>query len=338
MNRATEGQQFDALRENKPSPDRRLLLAVLGPTATGKSALALTLAERLRGEIVNCDSTAVYRGFDIGTDKVPVDEQRGIPHHLVDIVDPTVEYTAADYARDGSRVIANIHARGRVPILVGGTGFYYRALTRGLFPGPGKHAALRDRLGRIADRRGVTFLWRMVRRVDPPSAARILPRDRKRLVRALEVYFQTGRPLTAHFADTVSPLGSEVDVTAVALRMDMTRLTERLTSRVDQQFAAGIVDEVRGLLTGGVPESARPFGGLVYRQVMDYLHGLRDLEQTRELIVRENRYYARRQLIWFRKEPNLMWFDGPGEAPEVQARVFRWLAERGLGAADAAKA
>jgi tRNA dimethylallyltransferase len=322
----------------RSTANHRPLIAVLGPTATGKSALALTLAERLGGEIINCDSTAVYRGFDIGTDKVPVDQRRNIPHHLVDIVDPTVEYTAADYARDGSRVIADIHGRGRVPIIVGGTGFYYRALTRGLFPGPGKNAELRDRLARIADRRGVTFLWRMVRRVDPPSAARILPRDRKRLIRALEVFFQTGRPLTAHFADTVSPLGTEVDVTAMALRLDMAPLTERLTARVDQQFAAGIVDEVRGLLARGVPASARPFGGLVYRQVMDYLHGVRDLERTRELIVRENRYYARRQLIWFRKEPNLMWFDGPGEAPEVQARVLRWLAERGLGAADAAKA
>ena len=153
---------------------------MLGPTATGKSALGLALAERLGGEIINCDSTAVYRGFDIGTDKVPLAERRGIPHHLIDIVDPTAEYTAADYGRDAAAVIGDIHARGRVPILVGGTGFYYRALTRGLFPGPGKDAELRDRLDAIADRRGVEFLWRMVRRVDPASADRILPRDRKR--------------------------------------------------------------------------------------------------------------------------------------------------------------
>jgi tRNA dimethylallyltransferase len=313
----------------RSTANRRPLLAVLGPTATGKSALALTLAERFGGEIVNCDSTAVYRGFDIGTDKVPVAARRGIPHHLIDIVDPMTDYTAADYARDASLVIDDVHARGRIPILVGGTGFYYRALTRGLFPGPGKNAELRDRLSGVADRRGVPFLWRMVRRIDRPSAERIQPRDRKRLIRALEVYFQTGRPLTSHFADTISPLGAEVAITAIALRMDMAPLTERLTARVDQQFAAGIVDEVRSLLARGVPASARPFGGLVYRQVMDYLHGVRDLDETRELIVRENRYYARRQLIWFRKEPNLMWFDGPGEAAEVQARVLRWLAERG---------
>ena len=162
------------------------------------------------------------------------------------------------------------------------------------------------------------------------SADRILPRDRKRLIRALEVYFQTGRPLTAHFADTRSPLGSDVSVTAVALDLDRNRLAERLARRVDAQFAAGIVNEVRGLLAAGVPASARPFGGLVYRQVMDYLNGVRDMDATRDLIVQENRRYARRQLIWFRKEPNLIWFDGPGETPDAQARVLEWLAGRGL--------
>ena len=306
------------------------LLAILGPTATGKSALALSLARALDGEIVNCDSTAVYRGFDIGTDKVQVADRQGIPHHLIDIVAPTVEYTAADYARDAARVVADIHQRGHVPILAGGTGFYFRALTRGLFPGPGKDAALRHRLAEIARRRGVEFLWRMVQRVDAPSAARILPRDEKRLIRALEVYFQTGKPLTAHFADTVSLLGADVHVTAIGLRLDSTRLAERLARRVDAQFTAGIVDEVRSLLAQGVPETARPFGGLVYRQVMEYLHGVRDLEATRELIVRENKHYARRQLIWFRKEPNLTWFDGPGEAPEVKVSVREWLAARGV--------
>ena len=306
------------------------LVAILGPTATGKSALALRVAERVGGEIINCDSTAVYRGFDIGTDKVPLTERRGIPHHLIDLVEPTADFTAADYARRAAEVIEDVQARGRVPILVGGTGFYYRALTRGLFPGPGKNAELRDRLNATADRRGVDFLWRMVKRVDPASAERILPRDRKRLIRALEVYFQTGRPLTAHFADTVSPLGPEVDVIALALKLDSSVLATRLAARVDAQFAAGILDEVRGLLAHGVPETARPFGGLVYRQIMDYLHGVRDLNATRELIVRENRRYARRQLIWFRKEPRLMWFLGPGESPDVQAGVLGWLAERGL--------
>jgi tRNA dimethylallyltransferase len=304
------------------------LLAVLGPTATGESALGLALAERLDGEIVNCDSTAVYRGFDIGTDKVPASERRGVPHHLIDIAAPTDEYTAADYGRDAAQAVEEILAQGRVPILVGGTGFYYRALTRGLFPGPGKDARLRDRLDAIAVRRGTGFLWRLVRRVDPESARRIQPGDRKRLVRALEVFFQTGRPLTAHFADTVSPLPPNVDVVAIGLRLDAASLSARLVRRVDAQLEAGIVEEVRGLLARGVPETARPFGGLVYRQIMDYINGRRDLAATRELIIRENRRYARRQLIWFRKEPNLRWFDGPGESPAVLASVMAWLAER----------
>ncbi|MEO8679951.1 MAG: tRNA (adenosine(37)-N6)-dimethylallyltransferase MiaA [Vicinamibacterales bacterium] len=305
------------------------LVAILGPTATGKSALGLAIAERFGGEIINCDSTAVYRGFDIGTDKVPVAERRGIAHHLIDIAAPTDEYTAAQFGRDAAAAIRGIHARGRLPILVGGTGFYYRALTRGLFPGPGKDAALRARLERVADQRGVEALFRMVGRVDPPSALRIQPRDRKRLIRALEVYFQTGKPLTAHFDATVSPLDPEVQVTAIALHMPAAWLAERLARRVDQQFSAGLLDEIKALLASGVPPEARPFGGLVYRQAMQHLLGVRDEAATRALIAQENRRYARRQLIWFRKEPNLVWFEGPGTSSDVQDSVICMLTERG---------
>jgi tRNA dimethylallyltransferase len=308
----------------------RSLIAVLGPTATGKSALGIAIAERFGGEIINCDSTAVYRGFDIGTDKVPLAGRRGIPHHLIDIADPTDEYTAAQFARDAAAIVADIHARGKLPILVGGTGFYYRALTRGLFPGPGKDAELRVRLEAVAARKGVQKLHRMVAKVDPESAARIQPRDLKRLVRALEVYFQTGRPLTAHFENTVSPLPADVRVGAVGLRMPAEWLSDRLARRVDDQFAAGLLDEIRGLLAAGVPPDARPFGGLVYRQAMEYLKGVRDEASTRALIAQENRKYARRQLIWFRKEPNLVWFDGPGTNAEVQDSVIRELAARDL--------
>ena len=308
---------------------RPIVLAVLGPTASGKSALGLALAARYGGEIINCDSTAVYRGFDIGTDKVSLDDRRGIPHHLIDIAEPTDVYTAAQFAHDAAAVIRDVHARGKVPILVGGTGFYYRALTRGLFPGPGADEALRARLDRIAAKRGVECLHRMLKRVDPDSAARIMRRDRKRLVRALEVYFSTGRPLTAHFEDTRS-LIPDVDVIAFALRLPPALTAERVARRVDQQFARGIVDEVRGLLARGVPADARPFGGLVYRQVMEMLRGVRGEDETRALIVQENRRYARRQLIWFRKEPNLIWFEGPGEREETLHRVDAALAARGV--------
>jgi tRNA dimethylallyltransferase len=304
-----------------------LALAVLGPTATGKSALALEIAARHRGEIVNCDSTAVYRGFDIGTDKIAPGERRGIPHHLIDIVDPREEYTAAQYARDAADCIRDIQSRGRLPILVGGTGFYFRALTRGLFPGPGADPALRSRLEAIAARRDVTLLHRMLRKVDPVSAERIQPRDLKRLVRALEVFFLTGRPLTDHFAETRS-LIPEVEMLALGLRLPAPAISERVTRRVDDQFARGLLDEIRTLLAAGVPEDARPFGGLVYRQALEHLHGVRDEAATRALIAQENRRYARRQLIWFRKEPTLVWFDGPGESVSVIAAVLEWINER----------
>ena len=301
------------------------VVAVLGPTATGKSALGLAIAERFGGEIVNCDSTAVFRGFDIGTDKVAEDDRRGIPHHLIDIADPTEDYTAARYARDASAVIRDIHARQRLPVVVGGTGFYYRALTRGLFPGPGRDDELRGRLERVAERRGSASLHRMLQRVDAESALRIQPRDVKRMVRALEVYFLTGRPLTDHFAETQPPM-PDVEFVAVAVRLPAAAISERVTRRVDEQFERGLLDEMRGLLARGVPERARPFGGLVYRQAIEHLHGVRDEAATRALIAQENRRYARRQLIWFRKESGLTWFDGPGESAATTASVLDFFA------------
>ena len=304
-----------------------LVVAVLGATATGKSALALAIAERHGGEIINCDSTAVYRGFDIGTDKISAADRRGIPHHLIDIAEPTEEYTAAQFARDAAAAIRDIHARGRLPILAGGTGFYFRALTRGLFPGPGADAELRGRLEAVAARRDVPFLHRLLRKVDAESALRILPRDLKRIVRALEVFLLTGRPLTAHFADTAS-LIPDVEVLALGLRLPAAAISERVTRRVDEQFARGLLDEIRGLLVRGIPADARPFGGLVYRQAMEHLQGVRDEAATRALIAQENRRYARRQLIWFRKEPNLSWFDGPGESAATIDSVQRLIAER----------
>jgi tRNA dimethylallyltransferase len=315
---------------SRPTDEPRpWLLAVLGPTAAGKSRLAIALAEALGGEIINCDSTAVYRRFDIGTDKVPFDDRRGIPHHLIDIVEPTEAYSAAAFAQDAARIARDITARRKVPVLAGGTGFYFRAVTRGLFPGPARDEVLRARLYRVAGRRGTAFLHRAVRRVDPASAERIHANDTTRLVRALEVYVLSGRPLSAHFADTVSPL-PEYRVIALALRLPSAVTSERVARRVDAQFARGVVDEVRTILASGVPETAHPFGGLVYRQVLEYLHGVRDEAETRALIVRENKSYARRQLIWFRKEPNLHWLNGPGEQPAALSAAVAVLRAQGI--------
>ncbi|HVD91831.1 MAG TPA: tRNA (adenosine(37)-N6)-dimethylallyltransferase MiaA [Vicinamibacterales bacterium] len=303
---------------------RSRLVAIVGPTATGKSALGISLARRFDGEIVSCDSTAVYRGFDIGTDKVPAAEQRGIPHHMVDVVDPTEEYSAARYAREAARVIRDITARGKLPILVGGTGFYYRSLTRGLFEGPGRDEDLRRRLERVASRRGHDYLHRWLARVDRASAARIQAPDVKRVVRALEVWLVTGRPLTDHFAETASPL-PDYDVTAIALQIPMEQTAERVARRVHAQFEQGLLDEVRALLARRIPETALPFTGLVYRQAIEHLHGVRNEAETRELIVRENRQYSRRQLIWFRKEPNLRWIHAAGEQADTEDAAVRLL-------------
>jgi tRNA dimethylallyltransferase len=305
------------------STGRPLLLAILGPTATGKSALGIRIAQAYGGEIVNCDSTAVYRRFDIGTDKVPVEEQAGIPHHLIDVVEPTAVYSAAQYARDAAQRVRDISARGRLPVLVGGTGFYFRALVDGLFDGPGRDDAVRARLHGVAARKGSEHLHRLLQRIDPPSARRIMPRDEKRLVRALEVWLLTGRALSAHFADTRSPL-PEYEVITIGLRLPPEAIADRVTRRVEAQWARGVVDEVRGNLAAGVPRDANPFGGLVYRQILEMLDGVRDEACTRALIVRENRQYARRQLTWFRKEPRVIWLDGAGERDEtlVAARAL----------------
>jgi tRNA dimethylallyltransferase len=238
------------------------------------------------------------------------------------VADATEEYSAARYAREAAAAIRGIHARGRLPILAGGTGFYYRALTRGLFPGPGRCAPLRQRLEEVAARRGTPFLHRMLARVDQPSASRIQPRDLKRMVRALEVFYLTGRPLAEHFAETASPI-PEVHVMGIAVRLPAAAISERVTRRVDEQFERGLLDEIRALLARGIPETARPFGGLVYRQALEHLRGARDEAATRALIAQKNRHYARRQAIWFRKEPDLAWLDGPGESPSTIAAARR---------------
>jgi tRNA dimethylallyltransferase len=302
------------------------LVAVVGPTASGKSALAVALAEAFDGEIISCDSTAVYRGLDIGTDKLDVAGRRGIPHHLVDVAAPHEVYSAARYAAEAGAAVSGIMARGRLPIVAGGTGFYFRGLVRGLFPGPGRDEALRHRLNRVANRRGVEALHRWLTRVDEPSGRRIQPRDRKRLVRALEVYLLTGRPITAHFADTVAPAGI-LDVLPLGVTLPRPALLERVSRRVDEQLERGVVDEVRRLVGHGVPLSAHAFSGLVYRQVVDYLHGVRDFAATRELIIRENMRYAKRQVTWFRKEPGIVWLGAPGETPAAQEEA-KALVER----------
>ena len=303
----------------------KILVAIVGPTATGKSTLGIEIAERFGGEVISCDSTAVYRGFDIGTDKVPLEDRRGIPHHLIDVADPRENYSAARYATDAAAVIFETIARGRLPILVGGTGLYYRALTRGLFSGPGRDSDLRERLSALSDRYGVERLHRLVRYIDPESADRIHARDARRLIRALEVYYLTGRPLTRHFEETRSLLAG-YSIVGIALRQSSETTAVKVARRVEGQLNEGLIDEVRRLRASGIPDSAAPFGGMVYRQVLAFLNGVGSEESTQDDIIRANRRYARRQLIWFRKEPNLHWIqvdDGPVHAFRVAEQIVR---------------
>ena len=303
------------------------MLVIAGPTASGKSVLALELADVFDGTVINADSRQIYRDLRVLTARPDATAEERAPHRLYGFLDAAERGSVADWRTLALDEVGAATRAGRLPILVGGTGLYFRALTRGLFPGPGRDAALRGRLESIAGRRGAAFLHRMLRRVDPPSALRIQPRDLKRMIRALEVYFLTGRPLTAHFAETRSPI-PDVDVVAIALRLPAGETADRVNRRVDEQFERGLLDEIRTLLARGIPETARPFGGLVYRQALEHLRGVRDEASTRALIAQENRRYARRQLIWFRKEPNLTWFDGPGSSPATIDRVTTFVDER----------
>ena len=306
------------------------VLAVLGPTATGKSALALMLAERLGGEIVNCDSTAVYRGFDIGTDKVPVAERRGIPHHLIDIVPPTAEYTAARLrarCRGGDsrhpRARPRADSRRRHRLLLPG------ADPRACFPAPAR--TTRCARGWMASPHaawnGSTGCCGASIRSRPSAFSRA---TRSGSCARSRCIFQTGKSADRAFrGDGVAAArrcrGHGPGAAAAERRCWPSACGGGSTS----SSTAGLLDEVRAISRPGCPESARPFGGLVYRQVLEHLHGVRDEAATRALIAQENRRYARRQLIWFRKEPNLTWFDGPGESPDVQGRVLEWLAGSG---------
>lgn len=304
-------------------------IAIVGPTASGKSDLALELAERFQAEIVNFDSVQVYRGFDIGTAKTPDTERRGIPHHLVDHVAPAGAYSAGDYARDARSVLQQLRNRGTLPALVGGTGLYLEALVKGLFRGPKRDPVLRKRLHRTAETRPAGHLWRVLERLDRKAASSIHPHDVPKLVRAIEVSLIASRPITEQWQETVEPLQG---FRMLTLGLDPPResLYARINSRARKMFAAGLVEEVQGLLQCGVPRSARPFGALGYAQCVRYLDGECSHEEAIESTAVQTRRYAKRQLTWFRhRTPGIRWVQDFGDAPEAIAQaadlVDGWL-------------
>lgn len=280
----------------------------------GKSRVAVDLALKFEGEIINGDSVQVYKGFEIGTDKPSAGARRGVPHHLVDAVEPSIQFTAADFVREALAAAADVTGRGRVPFIVGGTGLYLKVLIEGLFPGPGRNPALRAELEAEARENGLETLFRKLEEVDPAYAHKIRNRDRIRIIRALEVYRITGRPLSDHFLETRSQAG-DFNLLRIGLRLERESLYRRLDERVDRMFAGGLVDEVRGLLGHGVGRDAPPFRALGYRHVLKYLDGEISQEEAQALTKLDTRHYAKRQETWFRKMVGVTWFspdDGPG--------------------------
>jgi tRNA dimethylallyltransferase len=288
-------------------PEIRNIVIVLGPTGVGKSRAAVTLALRFGGEIINGDSIQVYRGFDIGTDKPTAAMRRGVPHHLIDAVDPGFQFTAADFIREALEAAREIAGRGRLPIVVGGTGLYLKALVEGLFPGPGRNPALRAALEAEARQKGLEALFRELQEVDPSYARAIRSRDRIRIIRALEVYRTTGRPLSEHFRQTVPPAAGS-NIVKIGLALEREALYSRIEERVDRMFERGLAEEVRGLIAKGVAEDSPPFRALGYRHVLSLIRGEISEDEARARTKRDTRRYAKRQTTWFRKMPGVAWF------------------------------
>jgi len=284
------------------------LIMIVGPTAVGKSNLAIALAERVGGEIVAADSLQVYRGLDIGTAKASAEEQRRVPHHLLDLVDPDMPFSAADYARLARATIDDIRGRGRPPIVVGGTGLYARAFLHGLFDGPGEDSVVRRALRQDAIRVGTPGLHQRLQGLDPEAAAGIHPNDLFRIVRALEVTTVAGRPISAlrkesrrHHEPIRGP------VLRFGLQRPREELYRRIETRVEEMMARGFLDEVRGLLTRGYSPTLKPLRAIGYRHVIEHLEGRATLDEAVARLKRDTRRYAKRQLTWFHHEDGIQW-------------------------------
>jgi tRNA dimethylallyltransferase len=296
------------------------VIVIAGPTGVGKSDLALRLAAKVGGEIVNYDSVQIYRGFDIGSAKPSPDTRARVPHHLYDIVDATDEFNAADYARAAKETCDAIVARGKVPILVGGTFFYLRALLIGLPEMPGRDEELRGRLRGIArSPRGAARLHRWLSKIDPQSGRRIAPADRHRVERALEVWIRSGRPISSW--ERASEESPELNVLKLALTMERPRLVAALNARVEAMYAAGLIDET-GALLERFPREARPFGTIGYREAAAVVAGETTREEAIEETKRRTRAYAKRQMTWLRSERNVHWLDA-GDPEETSAAALR---------------
>jgi tRNA dimethylallyltransferase len=307
------------------------LLAIVGPTASGKSDLGIALAEAFGGEVINCDSVQVYRGVNVATAKVPVGERRGVPHHLIDIVEPTVNFTAVAWAEEARRVIAEIESRRKRAVLVGGTGFYLRALTTRFFESPEIDESVRPRLQKIMDKRGPEHLSRMLARVDPRLGAKFAPKDRSRVIRALEVYFSSGRPLSEwQERSPEEPTEYDARLQYFVLEPPREELYRRINHRVDVMVERGLLEEIRGLIAQGTPPTAKAFNAHGYKRFVEYLLGERTFDSAVEQMKLDTRHYAKRQWTWWRAQKNTHWLRGFGfdesiisDATQIARRLFQ---------------
>jgi tRNA dimethylallyltransferase len=313
-----EAGHADLLRDNSPHADP-LLVVVLGPTASGKTALSLVLAERFHGEIVNCDSVAMYREFEIGTAKPSAGERARAPHHLLDFVDPTEYMTAGEYARPAREVIKEIRSRGHLPIVVGGTGLYLRALLEGLFPGPQRSEELRERLRERAASRGSDYLHGILGRLDRAAAEKIHANDTPKLVRAIEVCLASRQKMTELWQQGRDRLRG-FRILRLGLNPERTALYDRINQRAQHMFDGGLIEETQKLLQK-YGRAARPLASLGYKQAVQFVRGELTREQALKAARQAHRNYAKRQLTWFRREPDVKWLNGFGDDPNIQRQA-----------------
>ena len=306
------------------SEEKIPLVVILGPTAAGKSKLAIELAQKFGLEIINADSMQIYRGMDIGSAKPSLKERSLVTHHLIDIKDPDEEFSAAQYKEVAKNCIDSLTQKGTSILVVGGTGFYIRALTKGLFPVPSANLKLREELKEKEETQGKWYLYRELEKVDPEAASTIHPNDTFRIVRALEVFHLTGKPISQHQKEHQFK-HSLFNLLKIGLMRKRGEIYDRIELRVDNMIKDGLVEEVRQLLKKGYSPTIKPFQSLGYKQILEYLQGDLNLDEAVSLIKRNTKRYAKRQLTWFRKDSEIRWFALPQQLPMISEAVKKFL-------------
>jgi tRNA dimethylallyltransferase len=304
------------------APDATPLIVILGPTASGKSALGIELAKRLHGEVIVCDSTQVYRRFDIGTAKVPSAEQQGIPHHLTDLVEPDELFTAGEYRRRALAVLDDLKTRGKLPVLTAGTGLYLRALLEGLADAPERSEELRARLRQTVQRRGAEHLHRVLSRIDCEAGKKIAPQDTQKVIRALEIRMLARKTVGAVHRSGRQALEGYA-VTKIGLSPDRKLLYARIEERTRAMIASGWVDEVRRLAAANIPADAKAFQFIGYTELREQIAGRITEQEAIKRIQQATRQFAKRQMTWFRRESDVQWLPGFGDEPEMAEAAFK---------------